>query len=53
VLKNLANDRERIRELGQASRKSVIDYYNWGRAVKDIMIEIETILKEKGFCEFA
>lgn len=47
VLIRLASDRERIRHLGRAGRQLVIDFYNWRRAVEDIMNEIKTIFDER------
>lgn len=48
ILVNLANNKERVHQLGVAGRQLIIDKYNWRRAVKDTMDEIESILKEKG-----
>ncbi|HAX95809.1 MAG TPA: hypothetical protein DCY35_04710 [Prolixibacteraceae bacterium] len=48
TLINLANNKERVHQLGMAGRQLIIDKYNWRRAVKDTMDEIESILKEKG-----
>ena len=48
ILLKLAGDRRRVREQGNAGRRLVIDFYNWRRAVGDIIREIEAILKSKG-----
>jgi glycosyltransferase involved in cell wall biosynthesis len=47
VLMDLESNRERVRHLGEAGRKLVISHYNWGRAVKDILDEIETLLEDR------
>jgi len=43
VLLGLAADRERVRRQGALGRQLVIDHYNWRRAVRDILSEIEFI----------
>ena len=48
ILSDLAQNRHRVYERGRTGRKLVLDYYNWRRAVRDTIREIETILKSKG-----
>jgi glycosyltransferase involved in cell wall biosynthesis len=47
VLSQPAADRDRVRRQGNAGRRLVIDFYNWRRAVRDTMNEVEVILKEQ------
>ena len=47
VLAGLAQDREGVRERGEAARQRVIECYNWRRAVQDTLDEIETLMKER------
>jgi glycosyltransferase involved in cell wall biosynthesis len=47
VLANLASNRERVRRQGLAGRQLVIDHYNWRRAVRDTMDEMEVVLRER------
>lgn len=48
VLLELSTDRKRVRCLGDSSRELVISFYNWRRAVADILSKIETIRNERG-----
>lgn len=47
TLIQLASDKDRIRRQGQAGRQLVVDHYNWRRAVKDTMDELEKLLLER------
>ena len=46
TLLRLAADRERVRRQGDLGRQLVIDRYNWRRAVRDTVDEIELVLRE-------
>lgn len=48
ILIKLAKDKDRILRLGLAGRQLIINKYNWRQAVIDTIIEMESILKEKG-----
>ena len=48
VLIKLANDKPRVHHQGLAGRQLIVNRYNWRQAVQDTLIEMETILKEKG-----
>lgn len=41
TLIGLANNRERVRQQGRAGRQLVVDKYNWRRAVRDTLYEME------------
>jgi len=43
VLRGLNGDRERLRRLGEASRKLVVEKYNWRHGVETAMGEIEKL----------
>ena len=45
ILTKLAMNRDRVLRHGKLGRQLVIDYYNWSRAVKDTLNEIELISK--------
>ncbi len=47
LLLRLAQDRDRVRRLGQAGRQLVVNYYNWDRAVKDTFTAIENLLSAR------
>ncbi|MEQ9620632.1 glycosyltransferase [Coleofasciculus chthonoplastes] len=47
VLSKLAWNRERVRYQGEVSRKLVIKFYNWRRAVQDTFDEIESLLQHR------
>jgi glycosyltransferase involved in cell wall biosynthesis len=47
ILLGLAHNPERVRRQGEKSRQLVIDFYNWRRAVQDIMDEISRLLQER------
>ncbi|MDZ4244231.1 MAG: glycosyltransferase family 4 protein [Candidatus Doudnabacteria bacterium] len=47
VLAKAAQDPERVRRQGDASRQLVLDYYNWERSIRDTFREIEIIFEEK------
>jgi glycosyltransferase involved in cell wall biosynthesis len=47
VLSKLEQDRDRVLLQGEASRKLVIEHYNWHRAVQDTMKAIDSLLLEK------
>ena len=43
ILSRLANERDRVRRLGDAGRRLVVDHYNWRRAVRDTFTEIASL----------
>jgi len=47
ILSSLAQDRARVRRLGQAGRQLVIERYNWRKTVTDTFNEIQNILEEQ------
>lgn len=44
ILSQLANNRDRVLHLGKLCRQLVIDHYNWARAVRDTINQIELII---------
>jgi len=48
TLLKLKSNREEVKSLGLASRKLIIEKYNWHRAVKDTLDEMQKILLDKG-----
>lgn len=46
ILLSLASHPERVRYQGEKSRQLVLDFYNWSRAVRDAVTEIQ-ILRDK------
>jgi glycosyltransferase involved in cell wall biosynthesis len=47
LLLKLAEDRERVRGLGQSGRQLVVDYYNWDRVVDDTFYAIQKLLASR------
>jgi glycosyltransferase involved in cell wall biosynthesis len=47
ILLRLSSDRDRVRRLGEAGRRLVIERYNWQRAARDTFREIECLLQAK------
>jgi len=47
VIRNLASEPGRTKQLGLAGRQLVIDKYNWRRALKDTLDEIEKIFVQR------
>ncbi|MCX8025776.1 MAG: glycosyltransferase family 4 protein [Thermanaerothrix sp.] len=43
----LMSDRNRRLYLGQKARRLVVDYYNWGRAAKEIFSHIDDLFEQK------
>jgi glycosyltransferase involved in cell wall biosynthesis len=43
ILRKLAADRDRVRRLGEAGRRLVIDYYNWRRTAEHTFREIAAL----------
>ena len=52
TLTHLAQNRDRVSQLGKLSRQLIMNHYNWSRAVKDTVKGIESISNNKKRSQF-